>query len=534
MKISGNIVDVLHERIFPGTITVEDGHIVDISREGGKTASTYILPGFVDSHIHIESTLMLPSRYAPMALRHGVTAAVCDPHEIANVLGIEGIDYMITDGATTPFHFHWMCPSCVPSTPFETAGATLDSQAVATLLRRPDIGGLAEMMNAAGVLMGDPEVMAKIEACRAIGKPIDGHAPGLRGAEAQQYIDAGISTDHECTSLEEAQERLALGQKILIREGSAACDFEELVPLLGERGRTASLHQVMFCSDDKYADELEAGYIDDMVRRAVAQGMPLWNVLRAACVTPVLHYGLPQGLLQVGDAADFIVVDNLQDFNVLETHTASQEEALSLGREAKNRVSAINRFEALPIGAGAIPEPKTRDIIVATEGSIYTHRASVGTKADTAAGEVNKLVVLNRYEPHAQPATAYIQGFHLAHGALASTIAHDSHNLIAVGADNESIALAINTLIDCKGGLAVTDGRHTECLPLPIAGLMSPEPASEVGAKHLSLKQLAHTLGCPMKAPFMTLAFMALPVIPELKLTDRGLFDSLQFQFVTP
>ena len=519
MQITANIVDVLNERIFHGTVTVEDGKIVEIEPLAAPQPSLpYLLPGLVDSHIHIESTLLLPEQYAPRAMRHGVLAAVCDPHEIANVLGMEGVDYMIESGRKTTFHFLWMAPSCVPSTPFETAGATIDAQGVAALLDRDEVGGLAEMMNVPGVLGGDPEVQAKIDYCKRLGKPIDGHAPALTGEDAKRYCGMGITTDHECVSVAIAEERIAMGMKILIREGSASCDFESLAPLLGKY-RT----MLMLCSDDMYADDFEQGYIDAMVRRALAKGYPLWNVLRAASITPVLHYNLHMGLLRKGDNADFILVDNLSDFNVLASYIEG-----NMCRCADSQPALPNNFHAQPI----TPEVLVREaegkvkVMVASEGSLYTR-----CELSEFTPEVNKLVVINRYEPHAQPAVAFIKGFHLRQGAMASTIAHDSHNIIAVGADNQSIALAINTLIEHKGGIAVTDGSTVDCLPLPIAGLMSPLSCEEVGIVHKRLRAKAQALGCPFSAPFMTLAFMALPVIPELKLTDKGLFDANKFEF---
>lgn len=531
-----NIVDLHAEQIFCGNIHLEENRIARIERlsDTADPSLPYALPGFIDSHIHIESTLMTPSRFAPVALSHGTLAAVCDPHEIANVLGTEGIDFMIADGRQRPFHFHFMAPSCVPSTPFETAGAVLDAKAVAELLQRDDIGGLAEMMNAPGVLFHDPEVMTKIEACRALGKPIDGHAPGLGGDQALQYISAGISTDHECTTLEEASERIAMGMKVLIREGSAACDFERLSPLLKNHR-----DQLMFCTDDKYADELREGYIDSIVSRAVAKGLPIWNILRAACLTPVIHYGIRQGLLREGDMADFIVVDDLRSFHVRESWI---EGRCVFGRTPLPKLGSYteipNRFSATPIDEEslriAIPEGRhNMKVMVASEGSLLT-----GCEITEATEplirpdrDILKIVVLNRYAPQAKPAIAFIRGFGLRRGALASTIAHDSHNIIAIGCDDHSLAVAINHLIACQGGIAATDGKHTVSLALPIAGLMSDLDPESVAQGHLRVKAKAAELGCSFVAPFMTMAFMALPVIPELKLTDKGLFDGTRFAF---
>lgn len=538
MTIKGNIVDILNEQLFYGSLTIENGTIATITKLQDKPqeGESFIMPGFVDSHIHIESTLMMPSRFAPLALRQGTLAAVCDPHEIANVLGEEGINLMVEDGKKASFHFHFMVPSCVPSTPFETAGATLDSVAVRRLLLREDMGGLAEMMNAPGVLFGDPEVMAKIDACRSAGKPIDGHAPGLRGAQAKQYVQTGISTDHECTTIEEAEERIAMGMKILIREGSAACDFDNLAPLL-ERHKD----MLMFCTDDKYADELLCGHINEIVARAVAKGLPLWNILRAACITPVRHYGIKQGLLQPGDKADFIVVDNLKDFAIRESWIEGEKVySPEMDTPALAPLAVLNNFKAERIEPASL-QIATKEgsikVMCAEEGSLLTRcektlpRVENGLVIPDLERDILKIVVLNRYEPKANPAVGFIKGFMLRQGAIASTIAHDSHNIVAIGCDDASITQAINCLIEKKGGLAVTDGKEIESLALPIAGLMSDQEGSVVGAQHQLLKKKAHEIGCPFAAPFMTMAFMALPVIPELKLTDKGLFDGIKFGF---
>lgn len=524
MMMKANVVDVINERIFPAEIEISNGKIAALRETAPQEGLPYVMPGFVDSHIHIESTLMLPENYAPVALKHGTLAAVCDPHEIANVLGVEGIDYMIQSGRKSPLYFHWMAPSCVPSTPFETAGARLDAQEVRALLQREDIRGLAEMMNAPGVLFKDAEVWAKIEACIQAGKPIDGHAPALRGDDARKYVEAGISTDHECTTIEEAEERIALGMKVLIREGSAACDLENLSPLL-QRHKD----MLMFCTDDKYAEELQLGYINEMVLRALKKGCPLWHVLRAASVTPVLHYGIPMGLLREGDNADFIVVDNLEQLNVQASYIKGNKVDTDI--HPSHITHLPNNFEATHISAEILAidtADKTVKVMVASEGSLYTRCERMKLN-----DEVNKLVVLNRYDPEAQPAIAFIKGFNIQQGAIASTIGHDSHNIIAVGKDDESIATAINALIDCKGGLGLCDDEGVDVLPLPIAGLMSPLTAPEVGARHMALKERIHKMGCRFAAPFMTLAFMALPVIPELKLTDKGLFDGCRFEFTS-
>lgn len=552
-NISGHVVDVINQQIVDATVSLKDGHIVSIeSLPGLPTNAPYIMPGFVDAHIHIESTLMLPENFAALAVQQGTVAVVADPHEIANVLGIPGIDYMIENGHKVRFYFNFGAPSCVPSTSFETSGATLGAKEVTQLLQRNDIYGLAEVMNVPGVLNGDPELKAKLNAAILAKKPIDGHAPAVHGAQAQQYIEAGITTDHECTSLEEAVERSAMGMKILIREGSAACNFDTLSPMLANYPT-----MIMFCSDDKYADELEQGYINHLVRRAVKNGLPFWNVLRAACVNPVEHYHLKNGLLRKGDSADFIIVDNLKQFSILATYIEGEKvfdqqhgvlPALRLKTTPiKTTPTAYpNNFNAQPLTPADLRvsdhyDPhngKLRDIKVmeVSDGSLYTRCMRITPHSDNnqiktdPENDILKLVVYNRYRA-AAPQMAFIKGFGIQHGAIASTIAHDSHNIIAVGCTDEALQKVINHLVKTHGGIAVYNDKQIFDLPLPVAGLMSPLPGKEVAAKHRQLKKQVAAMGCAFAAPFMALSFMALPVIPELKLTDKGLFDVTRFSF---
>ncbi len=563
----GNIVDVIARKIFSGKVTVSNGRIAAIEEtdcvQGGQHVSKsgrhvsgkgqyvpredlpFILPGFTDSHIHIESTLMVPQNYARMAVANGVVGAVCDPHEIANVLGTAGVDFMIGNGKNVRFNFSFAAPSCVPSTPFETAGAVLGPQEVETMLQKEEVVALAEMMNVPGVVYGDPQVAAKLQAAKDARKPIDGHAPKTTGEMLQKYISAGITTDHECATLQEAREKLALGMKVIIREGSAACDFEALYPLIAEYPG-----QIMFCSDDMYPDDVHSiGYINGMVKRAIAKGMPLWETLESASVTPVKHYNLKSGLLQERDSADFIIVDNLQDFNILSTYIQGVEvynaedgvKGEFVGKRSDGH-QVLNVFNAREISPEALQlkwQPGELKVIIATEGSLLTGVDFVEAKrdengnvsTDVAAG-IAKIVAYNRYT-ESVPQVAYIKGFGKLQGALASTIAHDSHNIIAVGGNDEDLAKAINCLVKEKGGIAVCDGEHIESLPLPVAGLMTLLGPDEVAQKHIALKKMASRIGCPFKAPFMTLAFMALPVIPDLKLTDKGLFDGVSFSFTT-
>lgn len=582
MEISGHIVDVLDKRIYDGTIAVENGRISGIASAKVSKDAPYILPGFVDAHLHIESTLLTPENYAGAAVSKGVLAVVSDPHEIANVSGLEGIRFMIENGKKVNFHFNFCAPSCVPCTPFETSGASIDHSDIESLLESEDICALAEFMNAFGVISGDKECLAKLEAAKRAGKPIDGHAPGLSGDALLKYAAAGISTDHECVSLEEALERLKAGMKVIIREGSASCDFEKLSPLLADYP-----DDLMFCSDDKYPDELMEGYINRMVSLSVAKGYPLWNILNAACVNPVKHYGLKHGLLKQGHGADFIIVDNLKDFNVLYTYINGEQVYTSNSGGYSNECSRGSSSDSCGMSSSlsssgksckAASEPQLSDhvrsaadgaypnafraekisekniqvlldekdyegntdvqirIITAEDLSIRTGSIYVKPKVDEGRivpdieNDILKIVVYSRYG-NGRPQCAFIHGFGMKEGAIASTIAHDSHNIVALGTNDHDIVAGINRLIELKGGMIVCAGTETFELPLPVGGLMSDLDCKTASKKYKILKEQVRRLGCRFNAAFMTLSFMCLPVIPDLKLTDKGLFDAQSFTF---
>ena len=534
-SLSGQIVDLVHSRFFPGRVSVSDGKIVEI-KELEAAEQRFIMPGFIDAHIHIESSMVTPSEFARMAVCHGTVAAVSDPHEIANVMGVEGIEYMIKNGNRSHFKFYFGAPSCVPATPFESSGAVLDADVITELMGRDDIYYLSEMMNYPGVLADDPEVMKKLEAAKCAGKPIDGHAPMVTGGDIEKYIGAGISTDHECYAIEDALEKLRLGMKILIREGSAAKNFDALIPLMAQYPE-----RLMFCSDDKHPNDLIKGHLNLLVKRALQRGYKLMDVLRAASYNAIQHYHLDVGLLQEGDDADFIVVDSIQDFNVLQTYIKGRLMAEN-GRSCMpyRKEDACNRFHAIPIDASALrvaDNGKNIKVISCMEGNLITNtiiakpKVVEGNLVSDTTRDLLKIVVLNRYKP-SQPAVAFINHFGLKRGALATSVAHDSHNIVAVGCSDEDIARAINMLVLTKGGMVACSETEFALLPLPVAGLMSVEEGTRVSEDYERADKLAHEFGCTLYSPFMTLSFMALLVIPELKLSDQGLFDVTRFQFI--
>ena len=534
-SIRGKIIDVVGNRIFPGTVEIRDGKIVSLKEEP-VIETQFILPGLVDAHIHIESSMLIPSEFARLAVVHGTVATVSDPHEIANVLGRKGIMFMISNGKKVPFKFCFGASSCVPATPFETSGASLGVDETDKLLQMDDIGYLSEMMNFPGVLSGDEEVMAKLALARKYGKPVDGHAPGLTGEDAVKYIAAGISTDHECFTLEEGIEKAKLGMNILIREGSAARNFDTLVPLL-----ETFPEQVMFCSDDKHPDDLLPRHINDIARRAILKGYDLLTVIKACTLNPKRHYNLGTGLLQTGDPADITVIDDPAAFNVLKTYIdgrlVAENGKCLIPSVAEEPVNYFNARKILTEELAVKPSGKKIKVIKALEGQLITNSLAEDPKIENGnivsdpGNDILKITVLNRYKP-APPAVAFIRNFGLKRGAIASTVAHDSHNIIAVGVKDEDIARAVNVLVDSKGGICCVDGENIYHLPLAVAGLMSEADGFEIAAKYEEIDQKARELGTRLRAPFMTLSFMALLVIPELKLSDKGLFDGVAFKFV--
>lgn len=535
MDVSGNIVDLEKQRFFPGTVKVEGGRIAHIEYED-KEYSRYIIPGFVDAHVHIESSMLVPSEFARIAVVHGTVGVVSDPHEIANVLGVSGIEYMIKNSKKSPMKFFFGVPSCVPASPFENTGYVLDSENVEKLLKREDLYFLAEVMNYPGVINRDSEVMEKIDIARKYGKPVDGHAPGLVGEDLKRYVKAGISTDHECFTIDEAKEKIRNGMKILIREGSAAHNLDDLLPLLDEDYKSC-----MLCSDDKHPDDLIRGYINLLVKKAINSGIEPVKVLTAASYNPVVHYNLDVGLLREGDPADFLVVDSLSNLRVLKTFIDGVEVAADGVTKIKYvKPSLINNFNT--------SFKKTRDfklkckkdlinVIVAIDGQIITDRVSVepkivnGFAVSDVDRDILKIVVVNRYS-NTNPAVGFIKNFGLKSGAIASSVAHDSHNIICVGVSDKDICRAVNLIIRNKGGICVVDNGEEMVLPLPIAGIISNHDYEWVARRYVELNDKARDLGTTLRSPFMTLSFMGLTVIPKIKLSDMGLFDSERFRFI--
>jgi len=547
-SITGNLVDVHQKKIYPAEVIVENGRIKSIKEIHNSppdsyrdTTYTYILPGFIDAHVHIESSMLVPSEFARLAVVHGTVATVSDPHEIANVCGMKGVEFMIANGKTVPFKFHFGAPSCVPATSFETAGAVLDSKDVKKLLENDDIYYLSEMMNFPGVLNEDEEVMKKISAAHHLLKPVDGHAPGLRGDDAKKYIGAGITTDHECFTREEALDKLQNGMKVIIREGSAAKNFEALIDLLHEYP-----NQMMFCSDDKHPDSLVRGHINQLCARAVAKGIDLFKILQAACINPVQHYKMKVGVLNEGDAADLIVVKDLKTFEVLKTYIDGR----LVAENGKSKIESvktgiINRFDRDPIKRDDlyIHRPANQEIqaIEALDGQLITNKYSqdvdplVGDDEYELASntdiDILKIVVVNRYID-SKVAIAFIKNFGLKSGALASSVAHDSHNIVAVGTNDESIRDAVNMIIEHRGGVSFVSDDTEMIVPLPVGGLMSNEDGYKVAEQYSLIDKAVKYAGCSLSAPFMTLSFMALLVIPHLKLSDLGLFDGDKFELL--
>jgi adenine deaminase len=532
--LSGKLVDIHNREIYPAKIAFAKGRIASIERIG-EAPEQFIMPGLIDAHIHIESSMVTPGAFALTAITHGTTSVVSDPHEIANVLGVAGVNFMINDSEKVPLKFFFGAPSCVPATAFETSGAEIDHVQIGKLLARKEILYLSEMMNFPGVIYGEDEVKLKLDTAKKFGKPVDGHAPGLRGEMLEKYVSAGISTDHECSSLEEAKEKILLGMKILIREGSAARNLDALKDLF-----RSDPGMVMLCSDDLHPEMLQVRHINKIVGKLINEGYDIFDVIRSATINPAQHYGLGAGLLRKGDPADMIVVDNLHDMNIRETWIDGvkvfDKGSVNFRYEPGK---PVNRFNCTSISVNDLFVPnsgKKIKVIKAYEGElltgcIETHPGDTGNITSDIRQDILKIVVKDRYND-AAPVIGFITGFGLKTGAFASSVAHDSHNIIAVGTNDNDIVNAVNEIIRMKGGLSVSSQGVTGSLQLDIAGIMSTRSCPEVANDYQALSERVKSFGCTMNAPFMTLSFMALLVIPELKIGDKGLFDVKKFQIV--
>lgn len=528
MHVKANLIDILARKIIPSAIEIENGVITSITKVE-EELSTFILPGFIDAHIHIESSMLVPSEFARLAVLHGSVAAVCDPHEIANVLGIKGVDFMLENAKQTDFKFYFGASPCVPATPFETSGAVLNTDAVTKLLQNPKIKYLSEVMNFPGVIAKDEDMMSKIAVAKKLNKPVDGHAPGLVGDDLTTYINAGITTDHEAFSYEEALEKLQKGMKILVREGSAAKNFNALHKLIDEH------HQnMMFCSDDRHPNDLLKEHINSMVSRAISLGHDVFDVLEMACLNPIEHYDLDVGTLKVGDKADFIEVNNLKEFKVIRTFIDGNVVA----KEWKTFLNSVdienvNKFETSLKKPSDffLPSCEKMEVIQVVDHELMTYEKVMSDDSE----DILKIAVINRYEDSSIKGIAHVKGFGLKSGAIASSVAHDSHNIIVVGCNDEEMAKAANLIINAKGGISAVDKEKSHLLSLSVAGIMSVNDGFEVAKKYDEIDSFVkNTLGSELSAPFMTLSFMALLVIPEIKLSDKGLFDGRSFHFISP
>jgi adenine deaminase len=535
MKVSGYLVDIHNRDIYPAMISILKGKIDKVVRT--ETApDVCIMPGLIDSHIHVESSMITPGAFAMEAVKHGTTGVVSDPHEIANVLGIGGVKYMITDSRKVPMRFWFGAPSCVPATSFETSGAILTHVEVEELLMLPEIKYLAEMMNFPGVISGDVEVKKKLKIAQLLKKPVDGHAPGLSGEMLKKYVSSGISTDHECSTIAEAREKISLGMKILIREGSAARNLNSLKELY-----KTNPEMVMLCSDDLHPEMLQKRHINKLIAQLISEGYNMFDVIRSATINPVLHYNLDAGLLRQGENADFIIVDSLRKMNILETWIAGKK-VFSNGKSMfeYRPGKAINNFNCLPVKLSDIEVPDLKGkirVIEAYDGELLTKEIVMSSGGhelieSDVQKDILKIVVKDRYND-SPPAVGFIKGLGLRSGAFASSVAHDSHNIISIGTSDIDIINSINEVVMMKGGLAVSSGGKTLSLQLNIGGIMTSHSCGEVAHDYEELNELVKSLGCPMAAPFMTLSFMALLVIPDLKIGDRGLFDVNKFSLVS-
>lgn len=535
MIIKGNILNVFTDEIYPGEIKINNG-IIESIREVDQYFPDIIVPGFIDSHIHIESSRLTPSRFAEVALRHGTTAVVCDPHEIGNVMGLEGIEYMVNDAKYAPLKFFFTAPSCVPATNYETNGATISADIIDSLLRRDEFVALSEVMNYTGVVNGDKDLIDKINVAKKYNKKIDGHAPLLTGPDLQKYVKYGISTEHECVTKAEALEKKRLGLKIMIREGSESHMLEKLVNTPTD----------FIVTDDLEPDDLVKGHMNIRLRKAVDLGMDPFEAIRKVTLNPAEHYGLNCGSISPGKSADLVFIDNLDDFRV--------KRVVVNGNTIFKKQKLLYRAKPLPLDStlhinhknaedfdlkANNPNKKSANVNVirVIPESIVTKKSTAKLTIDrgkiipSVFEDILKISVVERYGGNTI-SNAFISGFGLKNGAIASSVSHDSHNLIVIGTNSEYMAEATNKIIDNNGGIVAISNQEQIELPLPIAGLMSDRSVLEVAKQTEALNDLVNRMGCPLENPFTIMSFMALPVVDEIKITNKGLFDVSENKFI--
>lgn len=545
LVIHGNLVNVYSGEVYEAYVGLQGPRVKYVhrhSKRGGKYLDVYpryILPGLIDAHIHIESSMLTPTRFAEAAVPRGTTCVICDPHEIANVLGIDGVRYMIKTSSKTPLRFYYMIPSCVPASKLETTGGIIGIRETTELKNEPGVLGLGEVMNFPGVVGGDKELMSKIALFRDMA--VDGHSPGLRGEELCKYVSAGISSDHECTDKDEALEKLSLGMRIMIREGTASKDMHRLIGAVNE----ANSRRFMMVSDDLGPDDLvKNGHVDRLLRRAVEEGLDPVNAVRLVTSNPAEYFGLKLlGGVAPGKLGDLVVVEDLESFRVsmvlINGRLVAKDGKALFPQKTASRIGSPMNFTLSP-GSLAIgspsPEAKVR-VIEVYDGSLYTSekvikmRPKNGFIASSPDRDILKVCVVERYRSTGNVGVGFVRGFGLKRGALASSIAHDSHNIVAVGVRDKDIHRAGNAIKKLGGGIAAV-GDSISALSLPVAGLMTDDLPERVAENLVEVNRVAEDLGCPLSSPFSTLSFIALAVIPELKLTDMGLVDVRQSKLV--
>ncbi len=546
--VRGKVLNVFTGNIEKGEVVIEKDRVSCIGKnlkadETYDFSEYFILPGFIDAHIHIESSMVSPSHFARTVLPHGTTAVVTDPHEIANVSGIEGIDFMLKDSEASPMKLFFTAPSCVPSTNFETSGSVMNVDDIRKLLQRPSCVGLGEVMNFPGVVSGDPQLLSKIKAAKDAGKIVDGHSPGLTGPNLCKYVKAGTQSDHECTQSDEASEKMKLGMRIMIREGSVMKNMNSLINIVNIRTEP----NCMLVSDDLHpGDMLKEGHIDRLLKKAVALGADPASAVRMVTINPARYFNLKDiGAIAPGYIADMVVVKDMRDFEVLAVFADGKLVAkdgkplfetnpFPPTEKIKSSVK-VQPFGPVSFKVSAEKKSKVRVIDVPNGKTEAELECRLGQLQPDIENDILPLVVVERHKRTGNIGKTFVKGFCLRGGALASTVAHDSHNIICVGANYVDMAYAVNTLEKMGGGMVVVKDNHiVESLELPIAGLMSRETVEHVDDKMKTLNSAAQNLGCKLVAPFMEMSFLALPVIPKLKLTDKGLVDVEKFEFVNP